>query len=280
MPTDLPELLFPKKSQPDIESFPCGLGKQLQLTIKQVCGSLPITKHEIKLELKVSKNPSLIMSNKSIGLDSKLYNYLLSVSLREPEILQQLRQETANHPYANMQIAPEQGQFMALLVQLLGAKKTIEVGTFTGYSALAVALALPPNGQVIACDVSAEFTAIARRYWQLAGVDGKIDLRLAPALETLDELLANELAGSFDFAFIDADKENYQAYYERCLKLVRVGGLIAVDNVLWDGQVADNNIQDSSTISIRDFNYQLHNDRRVTISLIPIADGLTLALKH
>ncbi|PSB03027.1 SAM-dependent methyltransferase [Merismopedia glauca CCAP 1448/3] len=220
------------------------------------------------------------MSNKSIGLDSKLYNYLLSVSLREPEILQQLRQETANHPYANMQIAPEQGQFMALLVQLLGAKKTIEVGTFTGYSALAVALALPPNGQVIACDVSAEFTAIARRYWQLAGVDGKIDLRLAPALETLDELLANELAGSFDFAFIDADKENYQAYYERCLKLVRVGGLIAVDNVLWDGQVADNNIQDSSTISIRDFNYQLHNDRRVTISLIPIADGLTLALKH
>jgi caffeoyl-CoA O-methyltransferase len=220
------------------------------------------------------------MSNKSIGLESQLYNYLLSVSLREPEILQQLRQETANHPHANMQIAPEQGQLMALLVQLLGAKKAIEVGTFTGYSALAVALALPPDGQLIACDVSAEFTAIARHYWQLSGVDSKIELRLAPALETLDSLLASGAENSFDFAFIDADKENYSSYYERCLKLIRVGGLIAIDNVLWDGKVADNNVQDSSTLSIRELNQRLHNDDRVRISLIPIADGLTLALKR
>jgi predicted O-methyltransferase YrrM len=220
------------------------------------------------------------MSNKTIGLESQLYDYLLSVSLREPEVLQQLRQETANHPHANMQIAPEQGQLMALLVQLLGAKKAIEIGTFTGYSALAVALALPPDGELIACDVSQEFAAIARRYWQKAGVDSKINLRLAPALQTLDLLLASGAENSFDFAFIDADKENYYRYYEHCLQLVRVGGLIAIDNVLWDGKVADNNIQDSSTLSIREFNQKLLYDERVTISLVPIADGLTLALKR
>lgn len=220
------------------------------------------------------------MSKQTIGLDSQLYNYLLSVSLREPEILQKLRYETANHPRGNMQISPEQGQFMRLLIQLLGAKKTLEVGVFTGYSALSVALALPADGKVIACDVSEEYTAIARRYWQQAGVADKIDLRLAPALETLDHLLTTGQAGTFDFAFIDADKENYDGYYERCLQLIRPGGLIAIDNVLWSGDVVNPQIQDESTKAIRAINQKLRDDERVTLSLVPIADGLTLALKR
>ena len=221
-----------------------------------------------------------IMSKQTIGLDDRLYNYLLSVSLREPEILRQLRQETNNHPQAIMQISPEQGQFMALLVQLLGAKKTLEVGVFTGYSSLSVALALPPDGKIIACDVSEEYTAIARRYWQKAGVADKIDLRIAPALETLDRLLADGQAQTFDFAFIDADKVNYEGYYERSLQLVRPGGLIAIDNVLWGGKVADSQFQNSSTLAIRALNQKLHHDERITLSLVPIADGLTLALKR
>ncbi|MEH2128256.1 class I SAM-dependent methyltransferase [Nostoc sp.] len=220
------------------------------------------------------------MPKQSIGLDNQLYNYLLSVSLREPEILEKLRQETANHPRSRMQISPEQGQFMSLLVQLIGAKKTLEVGVFTGYSSLSVALALPPDGKIIACDVSEEFTAIARRYWQEAGVADKIDLRLAPALETLDQLLATGQAETFDFAFIDADKENYDGYYERSLQLVRPGGLIAIDNVLWSGQVADEQNQDESTQAIRALNEKLHHDERITLSLVPIADGLTLAIKR
>ena len=220
------------------------------------------------------------MPKQSIGLDNQLYNYLLSVSLREPEILEKLRQETANHPRSGMQISPEQGQFMSLLVQLIGAKKTLEVGVFTGYSSLSVALALPADGKIIACDVSEEFTAIARRYWLEAGVADKIDLRLAPALETLDRLLATGQAETFDFAFIDADKENYDGYYERSLQLVRPGGLIAIDNVLWSGQVADDQNQDESTQAIRALNEKLHHDERVTLSLVPIADGLTLAIKR
>jgi predicted O-methyltransferase YrrM len=220
------------------------------------------------------------MPKQSIGLDNQLYNYLLSVSLREPEILGKLRQETANHPRSGMQISPEQGQFMSLLVQLIGAKKTLEVGVFTGYSSLSVALALPADGKIIACDVSEEFTAIARRYWQEAGVADKIDLRLAPGLETLDKLLATGQAETFDFAFIDADKENYDGYYERSLQLVRPGGLIVIDNVLWSGQVADEQYQDESTQAIRALNEKLHHDERVTLSLVPIADGLTLAIKR
>ncbi|MEH2353393.1 class I SAM-dependent methyltransferase [Nostoc sp.] len=220
------------------------------------------------------------MPKQSIGLDNQLYNYLLSVSLREPEILEKLRQETANHPRSGMQISPEQGQFMSLLVQLIGAKKTLEVGVFTGYSSLSVALALPTDGKIIACDVSEEFTAIARRYWQEAGVADKIDLQLAPALETLDRLLATGQAETFDFAFIDADKENYDGYYERSLQLVRPGGLIAIDNVLWSGQVADEQNQDESTQAIRALNEKLHHDERITLSLVPIADGLTLAVKR
>lgn len=220
------------------------------------------------------------MSKQTIGLDNNLYNYLLSVSLREPPILKKLREETAKHSMAMMQISPEQGQFMALLVQLIGAKKTLEVGVFTGYSSLAVALALPPDGKIIACDIDEEFTAIARRYWQEAGVTDKIDLRIAPALETLDKLLAEGQADSFDFAFIDADKRNYENYYERALILVRPGGLIAIDNVLWSGRVAWAEEQDNRTKAIREFNQKLYRDERVTISLVPIADGLTLALKR
>ncbi|NEQ04711.1 MAG: SAM-dependent methyltransferase [Moorea sp. SIO4E2] len=220
------------------------------------------------------------MANQTFGLDNQLYDYLKCVSVREPEVLTQLRLETAQHSMARMQIAPEQGQFMALLVQLMGAKKTLEVGVFTGYSALAVALALPPEGLVVACDISEEYTAIARRYWQQAGVADKIDLRIAPALDTLDRLLKEGQAGTFDFAFIDADKRNYENYYEQALKLVRNGGLIAVDNVLWSGRVADPEVVDNITKVIRAFNQKLYQDQRVNLSLVPIADGLTLALKN
>jgi predicted O-methyltransferase YrrM len=219
------------------------------------------------------------MANQTLGLDDRLYDYLKSVSLHEPDILAQLRQETAQHPMGRMQIAPEQGQFMALLVKLMGAKKTLEVGVFTGYSSLVVALALPADGKLVACDVSHEYTAIARRYWQDAGVANKIDLHIAPALETLDRLIENGEAETFDLAFIDADKSNYTHYYERSLTLVRPGGLIAIDNVLWSGRVADSQAQDKQTQAIRAFNQALHADDRIFLSLVPIADGLTLALK-
>jgi predicted O-methyltransferase YrrM len=219
------------------------------------------------------------MSKKSLGLDNRVYEYLLSVSLREAEILTKLRQETDCHPMSIMQISPEQGQFMALLVKLLGAKKTLDIGVFTGYSSLVVALALPEDGKVVACDRDPEATAIARRYWQTAGVEHKIDFRLAPALESLDQLIAKGEAGSFDFAFIDADKRNYSNYYEQALTLLRPGGVVAIDNVLWSGSVADPEDTDNRTIAIREFNQKLHQDQRVEISMLPLADGLTLALK-
>ena len=217
--------------------------------------------------------------NKTFGLPDAVYSYLLSASLREPEILRKLRKETAKDPMSRMQIAPEQGQFMALLVQLMGAKKYIEIGVYTGYSSLCVALALPPDGKITACDTSEEWTQIARRYWQEAGIAQKIELRLAPALKTLDALLAENQAGTFDFAFIDADKENYLAYYERCLKLLRRGGLIAVDNTLWSGRVAEPDNREADTVALREFNSKLLHDQRIALSLLPIADGLTLALK-
>jgi caffeoyl-CoA O-methyltransferase len=214
-------------------------------------------------------------------LSDDLYRYLLNNSVREPEVLAELRQATANHPLSNMQIAPEQGQFMGLLVQLIGAKKCLEIGVFTGYSSLIVALNLPADGKVIACDVSEEFTAIGRKYWERAGVAQKIDLRIAPALGTLDELLAKGEGETFDFAFIDADKNNYLAYYDRCLQLVRSGGLILVDNVLWYGRVADPTMQeDKRTKSIAAVNKYIYEDDRVDISLIPIGDGLTIARKR
>ena len=220
------------------------------------------------------------MSNRSITVDDRLYDYILANSLRESALLKALREETAKLPQSLMQISPEQGQFMALLVQLIGARRTIEVGTFTGYSSLVVALALPSDGHLVACDVSEEFTAVARRYWAKAGVAGKIELRLAPALETLDRLLADGEAGQFDFAFIDADKPNYLGYYERCLKLLRPGGLMAIDNVLWSGEVADTSVTDANTTAIRALNKHVHQDTRVSMSLVPIGDGLTLLRKN
>lgn len=220
------------------------------------------------------------MGKESFGLDNRLYEYLLSVSLRENEVLAKLRQETSQHTASIMQIAPDQGQFMALLVKLLGAKKTLDIGVFTGYSSLVVALALPESGRVIACDRDPQSTEIARRYWKLAGVDHKIDLRLAPALDTLDQLIADGEAGSFDFAFIDADKSNYSNYYERALTLLRPGAIVAIDNVLWSGNVSDPEDTDKRTVAIREFNQKLHQDNRVEISLLAIADGLTLALKQ
>jgi predicted O-methyltransferase YrrM len=220
------------------------------------------------------------MSNRTIGLDAPLYEYLLSVSLREHPVLARLRAETAAHPRANMQIAPEQGQLMALLARLIGATRCIEVGVFTGYSSLALALALPPTGRLIACDISEEYTAVARRYWEEAGVAGRIDLRIAPALETLDALLAEDGAGGFDFGFIDADKGAYGDYFERLLALLRPGGLIAVDNTLWDGAVADAADQEPDTVAIRAFNEHLRDDPRIDLSLVPIGDGLSLARKR
>ncbi|MDJ0661881.1 MAG: class I SAM-dependent methyltransferase [Crocosphaera sp.] len=219
------------------------------------------------------------MANQTLGLESNLYQYFQQVSVREAEILRQLRKETAKHPMARMQIAPEQGQFMALLVQLMGAKKTLDIGVFTGYSALVVALALPADGQVIACDVDEEITKVAQEFWEKAGVSHKIDLRIAPALDTLEQLIAEGQNNTFDFAFIDADKSNYDNYYEKALWLVKPGGLIAIDNVLWGGKVADPDIKDNRTQKIRNFNKKLHQDPRINLSLVPISDGLTLALK-
>ena len=215
-----------------------------------------------------------------LGLSEALYDYILSVSLREADVLRRLREETARMPMAIMQIAPEQGQFMALIVELIGAKRTLDVGVFTGYSSLAVALALPDDGHITACDVSEEWTAIARRYWAEAGVADKVDLRLAPAIETLDALLATGRAGSYDFAFIDAEKTEYADYFERVLQLLRQGGLVAVDNVLWNGAVADPSNDEDDTNAIRTFNEKLHADDRVSLSLLPLADGLTLARKR
>jgi predicted O-methyltransferase YrrM len=219
------------------------------------------------------------MSNQTLNLDDRLHRYLLDHSVHETAVQVALRAETAHLPMAKMQIAPEQGQFMALLVQLLGVTKALEVGVFTGYSALAVALALPPGGQLVACDVSEDYTAIARRYWHQAGVADKIDLRIGPAVDTLDRLIATGAIDSFDFAFIDADKSNYPTYYEQALQLVRPGGLIAIDNVLWSGQVADPDVTDNRTRILRTLNDTIHQDSRVTASLVPIADGLTLAMK-
>ena len=219
------------------------------------------------------------MANKTLSLSNALYAYLVEHSVREPEILQRLRAETARDSMSMMQISPEQGQFMQLLVRLMGAKNCLEVGVFTGYSSLAVALVLPADGHLVACDVSEKWTAIARKYWMEAGVAAKIDLRIAPALATLDELIAAGNAGAFDFAFIDADKINYLAYYERALTLVRSGGLIAVDNTLWGGQVIDKQSKSEDTQAIRQFNDRLRSDLRVQLALLPIGDGLTLALK-
>ncbi len=220
------------------------------------------------------------MSRKTLDLTPELYGYLLEVSLRDDPLLARLREETGKMAQANMQIAPEQGQFMAMLARLIDARRCIEVGTFTGYSALCVAKAMPPDGRLVACDVSVEWTSIAQRYWREAGVAGMIDLRIAPAADTLRTLVDDGGAEQYDFAFIDADKQGYGEYYELCLRLLRRGGLIAVDNTLWGGAVADPQKTDADTEALRAFNLRLRDDARVDISLVPIGDGLTLARKR
>ena len=215
----------------------------------------------------------------TVGLDERLERYLIEHSRREPRVLAELRAATARLPDAGMQISPEQGQLMALLVRSIGARRAIEIGTFTGYSALCVALALPADGRLVCCDVDAEWTAIGRKYWSKAGVAHKIDLRIAPALATLDALLATGEAGTYDFAFIDADKTNYDRYYERSLRLLRRGGLAAIDNVLWGGSVADRRKRSADTEALRALNAKIHRDKRVALSMVPIGDGMTLALK-
>ncbi len=220
------------------------------------------------------------MSNRTIVMTDDIYAYLLDVSLREPRVLRDLREATASHPMVMMQISPEQGQFMAMLARLCGAKRCIEVGVFTGYSSLAVAMALPDDVEIVACDISDEYTKIALEFWERAGVDNKISLRLAPAVDTLDKLITDGGAGQYDFAFIDADKVNYREYYERLLQLVRPGGLITVDNTLWSGDLADPEVDDDNTVALRAFNRFLHEDERIDLSMIPIGDGLTLARKR
>lgn len=219
------------------------------------------------------------MSTATIILDKKLREYLLNVSVKESEILRELREETAQMEYSAMQISPEQGAFMSFLVELIQAKRTLEIGVFTGYSALVVAMALPEDGIVTACDVSEEWANVGMKYWKKAQVENKINLRIAPALKTLDQLLSEGKQGTYDFAFIDADKIEYQGYFDKSLELLRIGGLIAIDNVLWGGSVIDDSIQDSSTKAIRKFNKKLYQDERVSISMVPIGDGLTLACK-
>lgn len=220
------------------------------------------------------------MTRRTIQLTDRLYDYLLSVSLREPDVLARLRAETASHPKAEMQISPEQGQFMRFLIRLIDARRTLELGVFTGYSALSAALALPAGGRVVACEIDAGFAEVARRWWREGGVEGKIDLRLGPAVETLDGLLADGQAGTFDFAFVDADKDSYRAYYERCLALVGPGGLILFDNTLWGGEVADPEASGTGLEEIRALNSLLHQDDRIDLSFLPISDGLTLARKR
>lgn len=220
------------------------------------------------------------MSLRTLGLPEDVHAYLLSNTLRDHEALRELRDETARMPEARMQISPEQGQFMQLIVELIGARQILEVGTFTGYSSTAMALAMPADGRIVCCDVSEKFTSIARRAWTRAGVSAKIDLRIGPALETMDALLASGGAGTFDLTFIDADKASYEAYYERSLQLLRVGGLVMVDNVLWSGRVVDPAATDADTRAIRALNGKIHADARVTQAMLPIGDGLTLARKR
>ena len=219
------------------------------------------------------------MSNRTIRMNDGIEAYLRRVSVRETDVQRRLREETASLEHAGMQICPEQGQLMRMLAGLTGARRAIEVGVFTGYSALCVALALPEDGELVACDVSEEWTAVARRYWAEAGVASKIRLHLAPALDTLDDLIRAGRGGEFDIAFIDADKAGYDAYYERCLELLRPDGLVMVDNVLWGGAVADKDDQSDDTAALRAFNAKLGGDSRIELCMLPVGDGLTIARK-
>lgn len=220
------------------------------------------------------------MTDRRLQITDEIHRYLVDHSVREPDVLARLRAATASLPQAGMQIGPEQGQLMALLAKLVGAKRCIEVGVFTGYSSLAVALALPEDGRILACDVSEQWTAIARRFWREAGVEHKIELKLQPAVRTLEESLAAGEAGRYDFAFVDADKPAYDSYYELLLRLLRPGGLMALDNTLWSGAVLDPNEREPNTVALRALNDKLHRDERIDLSLLPVGDGLTLARKR
>jgi predicted O-methyltransferase YrrM len=220
------------------------------------------------------------MTSKSIGLPDDVYDYVLAHGVREPAILARLREETAAHPMAQMQIEPLQGAIFRLLVELLDARSYVEVGTFTGYSSLAVALAMPADGRLVCCDVSEEYTSVARRYWAEAGVADRVDLRIGPGIDSLDALLAEGRENTFDLAFVDADKKSYPDYYERCVRLVRPGGVVALDNVLWGGEIADMAKQDRDTLALRAVNAVVRDDERVTEVLLPVADGMTLARKR
>ena len=220
------------------------------------------------------------MSSKTLFMPDAVHAYVVAHSVRETAAQRALRAATSRIPGAGMQISPEQGALMQVLVRMLGAKRYLEVGTFTGYSALCVALAMPAGGRLVCCDLSDEWTSVARKFWRKARVDSKIQLRLAPALETLDALLREGQAGRYDLAFIDADKQNYENYFDRCMRLVRRGGVIAVDNTLWSGHVADPRRGDPDTRAIRAFNRRLHRDKRIDVALVPIGDGLTLAFKR
>jgi predicted O-methyltransferase YrrM len=220
------------------------------------------------------------VTDRRLQITDELHRYLVDHSVREPAVLARLRTATASLPQAQMQIGPEQGQLMALLAKLVGAKRCIEVGVFTGYSSLAVALALPEDGRILACDVSEQWTAIARRFWREAGVEHKIELKLQPAVRTLEDLLAAGETGRYDFAFVDADKPAYDTYYELLLKLLRPGGLMALDNTLWSGAVADPDEREPNTVALRALNEKLHRDERIDLSLLPVGDGLTLARKR
>jgi predicted O-methyltransferase YrrM len=220
------------------------------------------------------------MANRTIGISDELAAYVVEVGTREPDILARLREETAAIPQHGMQIAPEEGAFLAMLVQLIGARRCIEIGTFTGYSSLAVALALPEDGSILCCDVSEEWTSLARTYWAEAGVGSKIDLRIGPAADTLARLVAEGEEATYDFAFVDADKSGYDGYYERLLQLVRPGGLIAFDNTLWGGRVLDVHAEDEDTRAIRALNAKLAGDERITLCMLPVADGVTLARRR
>ena len=213
-------------------------------------------------------------------IDPKVIDYIMSSGLREPDVMRKLREETEKHPFARFQIPPEQGQLFQILMRMSGARRVLEIGVFTGYSSLAMALAMPPDGRIVACDISEEYTRTARRYWTEAGVAGKIDLRLGPAAETLESLIAAGQSGSFDFAFVDADKTGYPRYYEQCMKLVRPGGVIALDNMLSRGRVLEENPQDPDVAALRKMNEAIHRDERVDAILLPLGDGLTLAVKR
>lgn len=242
-------------------------------------GSWNIAARAIK-SLFNSRSKEAVLSRETIGLSDRLMSYVRTIGAREDADLARLREETAKHPRAQMQISLEQGQFLALLIELIGAQRTVEVGTFTGYSAMWVAKAMGPSGRVVALDVDKDFTAVALRHWKQAGVDSQIDLRLAPAANSLRKMLDDGEAGRYDFAFIDADKTNYDTYFELCVQLLRKGGLMAIDNVLWSGRVADPTEHGEDTVALRNLNAKIAKDERVTVSLVPIGDGLTLARKR